>query len=169
MTLGRSLFFLLSLALVSSYATGAEKWFDGVTCNTDIPSALIGRHTPNDRVVTIEGRYKNIGLENHGAFGIEEEGDPWTLTFWQICGREYLLLERRSVVKDVLMSPLPKENPASKIVSCDVDDTNSYSTAITFIPSEETPWPKQVKQAWIVDDKKLKFSKIEGKKIVCNP
>ncbi|MBP2857249.1 hypothetical protein J8657_06505 [Dickeya oryzae] len=169
MTLGRSISLLLPLIFLSSHAIGAAKSFDGITCKSDIPSALIGRHMPNESTVATEERYKSIDLKDLGTYGMESDGDPWSLESWQICGREYFLLDRREIVKDVLSSPSPKENPKTQIVSCVVDGSNSHDTFVTFISSEEKPWPRTVEHAWRINDKTVKFSKVEGKEIVCNP
>ncbi|MCA7011180.1 hypothetical protein LF934_00840 [Dickeya dadantii] len=169
MKFGRYIGLLLPLSLLSFHAMGAGKSFDGITCKSDISSALIGRHMPNDSVVATEERYKSIDLKGLGTYGMESDGDPWTLSSWQICGREYFLLERRDIVKDVLSSPSPKENPKSQIVLCVVDGSSSHDTFVTFVSSEEKPWPRPVEYAWRINDKTVKFSKSEGKEIVCNP
>ena len=168
MTLGRSII-IASIALLSATAQGAERSFDGITCKSYIPSALIGRHMPNERVVTIEARYKEIGLKDLGAYGMEAAGDPWTLISWQICGREYLLLERRGIVQDVLASPLPQESAQFTIASCVVDGSSLHGTAVIFVSAKERQLPKPVEHAWLINDKTIRFSKIKGKEIVCTP
>ncbi len=156
------------LMLLSTNTMSAEKSFVGITCKTDIPSALIGRYMPNERVAATEARHKEIGLKDIGAYGIESEGDPWTLISWQICGREYLLLEHRDVVMDVLASPLLQGGPQSQVVSCSVDGSRLTGTAVAFASNREQ-LSKPVEHAWLINDKTYKFSKVYGKEIVCTP
>ena len=158
-----------AFTLFSANAIAAEKSFDGVTCKTNVSSALIGRHMPNERVVTTAARHKDIRLKNIGAYGMENEGDPWTLISWQICGREYLVLERRGIVRDVLASPMPLGSPESQIASCAVYGLRLHGTAVAFISANDNKWPMLVKYAWLINDDTLKFSRIEGKEIVCTP
>lgn len=158
---------LSAFTLLSANALGAAKSFDGVTCEANIPSALIGRQMPNERIVTTEARHKKIGLKHMGTDGMEKDGDPWTLVFWQICGREHLLLQRRWVVKDVLASPLPPGSPPAQIASCTVDGASLTGTAVAFVALDDKKWPKPVEHAWLINDQKVSFSKLQGKKIVC--
>jgi len=167
--LGYLISLISALVLYSTHVLSTEKSFDGITCKTDIPLALIGRHMPNERVVITEERYKDISLKDLGTYGMENEGDPWTLISWSICGREYLLLERRDIVKDVLASPLPKGSPESNVASCVVDGSSLKGMAVVFVSENEIHWPKLVEHAWLINDKTVKFSKIEGKEIVCTP
>jgi hypothetical protein len=143
--------------------------FDGITCQTDIVPALIGRHMPNGRVVTIEARYKNIGLKDLGAFGMEIDGHPWTLISWEICGREYALLERHDVVRDAVASPIPSGGPQSQIASCSVNGSVLQGTALAFVDEPDQKLPGPVKNAWLIDGKAVKFVKIAGDEIVCTP
>lgn len=158
---------LLGMAMLSAHAARIEKSFDGITCQSDIASALIGRHMSDERVVSIEGRYKSIRLKDLGAFGMEVDGDPWTLISWEICGREYLLLERRDIVKDALASPVPAGRPRSQIASCTVNGSSVPGTAVAFVETDDKKWPKAVKNAWRIDDKKIQFVRIAGNEIVC--
>ena len=157
------------LALAPAQALGAPKSFAGIVCNSDIAAALVGRYMPNERVRATEARHADIGLKNLGAYGMENEGDPWTLISWEICNREYLLLERRGIVRDVLASPLPPPSPPSQIASCTVDGSAVAGTAVAFVLANDRKWPRPVEYAWRIDDKTLKFSRIEGKEVSCTP
>ena len=165
----RVVVFLLAMASLSTHAAGAEKSFDGITCQSNISSALVGRHMPNERAASIEERYKSIRLKDIGAFGMEAEGDPWTLISWEICGREYLLLERQDVVKDVLASEIPPGGPHAQIASCAADGSKLPGTGVAFVERDEKKWPRAVKSAWLIDDKKIKFVKVTANEIVCTP
>jgi hypothetical protein len=68
--------------------------FDSVRCGSDVPKALLGRTMPNERVIVIEERHKDLGLK--------EISDRLFLISWRICEEEYVLLEDQGVVRDVL-------------------------------------------------------------------
>lgn len=120
---------------------------------------------PNDKVAKLEARYGNIQLKALGAHGMEATGDPWTLTFWSLCGREYVLLERRAVVKDVLAAPPSIGNEPSLLGSCAVDGTKVSGTSVAFGTVKDKRQGSL--QAWRVDDKALKFVALKGKEIRC--
>jgi len=168
MNLMHRLYLFLLPLLISFNVLSEEKSFDGITCQSNISVALIGRAMPNERVMVIEERYKNIGLEDLGAFGMEPQGDPWTLISWLICGREYALLEKNHIVKDVLESPFVGSY-RSQIVSCSVNGSKIPETAVVFINPEVTKWPMTAKNAWLIDDNAVKFVSIVGNEIICSP
>ena len=145
----------------------AAQSFDALTCQSDIPKALLGRAMPNGRVSVIEARYKHLALKDLGASGVEIEGDPWTLISWRICGREYVLLERLGVVKDVLPSPAEAGQEESIIATCSVDGVESKQTAIVFAPAAAVRTPSQVRRAWFIDDQAVKFVERHAAKILC--
>lgn len=160
----------LLIGISSVPVTAASKNdFDGITCQNDIVPALIGRHMPNRRVVTIEARYKNIGLKDLGAFGMEIDGDPWTLISWEICGREYALLERDDIVRDVVAFPIPSGGSQSQIASCSVNGSALQGTALALVDESDQTLQGRVKNAWLIDGKAMKFVKIAGDEIVCTP
>ena len=160
---------LAALLLPSASSAGPAIGFEGLTCKADIRSALLGRRMPNGAIASIEAKHKDIGVKNLGAYGMESDGDPWTLIFWQICGREYLVLERKGVVRDVLESPLAPGSPQGTIVSCTVAGAELKDTVIAFETASNPKWPKAVKNAWRINDATVTFSKFDGDKTVCAP
>jgi len=160
---------VVSLFVLSGFCAHAHaaQSFQGITCQSDIPKALLGRTMPNERVVLTEARYKSIGLHDLGGFGVEAEGDPWFLISWQICGREYVLLERHDVVRDVLVAPQSASHIQSSIVSCTVDGVEQKETAVLFIPPEDLKGPTKVDGAWFIDDQAVRFKERRGRNIVC--
>lgn len=162
-------FSLLFAALVSASASGAPKSFDGITCKSDIQASLVGRYMSNDTVARMESKYRSIELTDLGAYGMEVEGDPWTLISWRICRREYLVLERRGIVTDVLGSPLETRDSESRIVSCIVDGLRVPNTAVVFAQPNSEKWPRSIKDAWIINDDSKTFKKISGGDVVCAP
>jgi hypothetical protein len=157
---------LVVLFAVVGRAQAAQS-FDSLTCQSDIPKALLGRTMPNGRVSAIEARYKHLFLKDLGAFGVEDEGDPWTLISWRICGREHVILERHNVVRDVLVPPPEAGKNESAVVSCSVDGVVSKEAAVIFGPVAPTRAPVQVQMAWFIDDHAIKFTERHGAKILC--
>ena len=59
--------------------------FDTIKCGADIPKAMVGKHSSNERVVVIEARHGNLGLKDLGGIEIS---DRLFLISWRICGRD---------------------------------------------------------------------------------
>ena len=108
MRLINTMLITMLLTAIGAQCLAQERSFDGITCQTNILKALVGRHMPNAKVADIESRYRGIHLKYLGGFGLPE--DPYFLGTWLICGTEYLVLEKQSIVRDVLQSRcLPNE------------------------------------------------------------
>lgn len=161
--------FPLWVIFLSATSAKAVESFDDITCQSISASTFIGRHMPSELVKLTEARYTSIGLKIIGAFGMEIEGDPWTQISWEVCGQEYLLLEQSGIVKDALVSPVSPGGPKSEIGSCSANGLNLQEIAIIFVESNDKHWPKSVKNAWLINDKTIKFEKIEGNEIICAP
>jgi hypothetical protein len=162
----RKIIVFLALALSGNLARGAETSFDGIKCDSQIESVLIGRAMKNGKVAAIEKKYQALNLKLLWSDGMEADGDPWTLTSWMICGKEYLSLNRKNVVKDVLISPpnLPRHKFAMGMCK---NQGKTIPTAVLFVPAEDKDRPKQFDRIWTVDDGKLKFRETTGKNISC--
>jgi hypothetical protein len=141
--------------------------FDALTCRSAIAKELLGRTMPNGRVSVIESRYRHLSLRNQGAFGLEIEGDPWTLISWRICGREHVILGRNNVVRDVLVAPAGAGQSESVIVSCSVDGVQAMKTAIVFSPADGWRVPSLVSRVWLIDDQEARFVERSGAGIRC--
>ena len=139
------------------------RWLNG----SAIAKELLGRTMPNGRVSVIESRYRHLSLANQGAFGLEIEGDPWTLVSWGICGREHVILERNGVVRDVLVAPAEAAQSKSVIVSCSVDGVQAMKTAVVFSPADGWRAPSMVSRVWLIDDQEVRFVERSGAGIRC--
>src|SRR5213079_176634 len=71
--------------------------FDSVRCGSDVRKALLGRKMSNETIVVLEERLKDLGAQ--------EISDRLSIISWRICGEEYVLLEDKDVVRDVLKFP----------------------------------------------------------------
>src|SRR5213075_977960 len=107
--------------------------FDSVRCGSDVRKALLGRKMPNETIVVLEERHKDLGLKDLGA---SEISDRVSVISWRICGEEYVLLEDQDVVRDVLKFPNhSKESPAF-IGSCQLNGRDVPGTAIGILKNE---------------------------------
>ena len=85
------------------------------------------------RLLLIEERHKELGLKDLGA---SEISDRLSVISWRICGEEYVLLEDKDVVRDVLKFPKhSKESPAF-IGSCQLNGHDVPGTAIGVLKNE---------------------------------
>lgn len=158
---------LVFLAVLSAPTMAADTHFRGITCKSDVAKAMQGRSFPNEPASAIEAKHRDINLESLGDFSIETTSDPLKLSSWLVCGREYILLEKKGVVRDVLMSPYLSAEPQSEISPCMVDGKQESDPLVWFSTDQGKEKTKLVTQAWIVDEKKIKFFKLSGKNIQC--
>ena len=78
--------FVLALLFFGRSSICAADGFDSVRCGADIRNALLGRTMPNERIIAIEERHKDLGLKDLGG---TEISDRLFLISWRICGEEY--------------------------------------------------------------------------------
>ena len=85
--------------------------FKNVKCDADIPKALIGQHSENERIAVTEGKYRSLRLKHLGA---DEKSKELSSINWLICGKEYIMLvDRKGLVRDVIeFPPHSKTSPA---------------------------------------------------------
>ena len=89
--------------------------FDSLRCGSDVRKPLIGRKMSNEKIAVLEERHKDLGLKDLGA---SEISDQVSVISWRICGEEYVLLEDKEIVRDVLKFPKhSKDSPESVHVS----------------------------------------------------
>ncbi len=161
----REMIVFLAMVFSTQLAHGAASGFDGIHCETKIEAVLLGRTIPNDRVVAIEKKYKNIHLQLRWSDGIEPEGDPWTLSSWLICGREYLTLSRKNLTKDVLAAPQNLANHQFELGRCQQQGKAIPGTAVFFVATKQQA--KQPDRIWTIDDNKFAFREINSGGISC--
>jgi hypothetical protein len=93
--------FMLVVPLLCSSTVCDADGFDSVRCGSDVRKALIGRKMSNETIVVLEERHKNLELKDLGA---SEISDRLNVISWRICGEEYVLLEDKDTVRDVVIS-----------------------------------------------------------------
>jgi hypothetical protein len=143
----------------------AADLFSKIRCGTDIPKALIGGFMTNERDVSIEARHKDLGLKDLG--GSELTGDLF-LSSWLICGNEYLLImDKRSIVRDVLQ--FPQHSKASPEFSglCRVNGKELPEDIVAVLNNQVGAENLSAKFAWKIDPKKAKFVKLATEGMQC--
>lgn len=157
--------FMLVLPLFCSSGICAADGFDSVRCGSDVPKALLGRTMSNEKVVAIEGRHKDLGLKDLGG---TEISDRLFLISWRICGEEYVLLEDRGVVRDVLKFPKHSKDSPQFIGSCQLNGHDIPGTAIGVLKNENDLETLPAVIAWKIDDKQMKFVKLQTEGLRCS-
>lgn len=157
--------FIFLFAMVVCIQTWASDEFDGILCGTDIPKAMMGKHSPNERVAVLERRYSNLGLKDLGGIEISSQ---LFLVSWRICGNEYaeLIDTEKHLVRDVLQVPAHSLHaPESFIEECHVGGTKLPDAVIAILDNRQGQRPKgyfeqitlPAKLAWKIDEREGRF------------
>ena len=143
----------------------AADLFSKIRCGTDIPKALIGGVMTNERVASIEARHKALGLKDLG--GSEQTGDLF-LSSWLICGNEYILiLDKKSIVRDVLQFPEHSKASPEFIGSCLVNGKKLSEDIVAVLNNQTGAENLSAKSAWKIDIRKAKFVKLATEGMQC--
>lgn len=139
--------------------------FDSVRCGSDVRKALVGHKMSNEPVAVLEERHKNLELKDLGA---SEISDSVSLISWRICGEEYVLLEDKDVVRDVLKFPKHSKDSPQFIGSCQSNGQKLPGTAIGVLKNENGVEMLSALAAWTVDEKQLKFIELQREGLRCS-
>ena len=143
----------------------AADLFSKIRCGTDIPRALIGGFMSNERDALVEARHKSLGLKNLG--GSEQSGDLF-LSSWLICGSEYMLiLDKKSIVRDVLQFPPHSKASPEFIGSCRVNGKELPGDIVAVLNNQAGAENLSAKLAWKIDPKKAKFVTLATEGMQC--
>jgi hypothetical protein len=134
--------------------------FDSVRCGSDIRKALLGRTMSNENIVVLEERHKDVGAS--------EISDRLNVISWQICGEEYVLLEDKDVVRDVLKFPKHSKDSPAFIGSCQLNGHDVPGTAIGVLKNENGVAILSSVSAWKIDDKHMKFVELKTEGLRCS-
>ncbi|MEP6955240.1 MAG: hypothetical protein ABI883_00315 [Chthoniobacterales bacterium] len=156
---------LLLLPLFWMSSVFASDGFDSVRCGSDVRKALLGRKTSNEKVVVLEARHKDLGLEDLGA---EEISDRLNLIYWRICGEEYAVLEDGNVIRDVLKFPKHSKDMPQFIGTCQSDGHDLPGFAIGVLRNEEGVAMLGAVSAWKIDEKQEKFVELKTEGLRCS-
>jgi len=120
----------------------------------------------NERIVVLLERHKDLGLKDLGG---TEISDRIFLISWQICGEEYVLLEdQKNVVRDVLKFPKHSKDSPEFIGSCQLNGHDLPGTAIGVLKDEAGVELLPATTAWKIDDKQVKFVKLQTEGLRCS-
>jgi len=143
----------------------AADLFSKIQCGADIPKALIGGVMSNERSASIEARHKALGLKDLG--GSELAGNLF-LSSWRICGNEYLMImDKKSVVRDVLQFPPHSKASPEFIGSCRVNGKKIPGEMVAVLNNQAGAENLSAKVAWKIDTSKAKFVKSEIEGLQC--
>jgi len=119
----------------------------------------------NQRVSVLEARHKDLGLKDLGG---TEISDRLFLISWKICGEEYVLLEEKDVVRDVLKFAKHSKESPQFIGSCLLNGHDFPGTVIGVLKNEDGAQILPVVIAWKIDDKQVKFVKLQTEGLRCS-
>src|SRR5215510_14075636 len=94
------------------------------------------------------------GLKISGA---SEISDQVSVISWRICGEEYVLLEDKDVVRDVLKFPKHSKDSPQFIGSCQLNGHDVPGSAIGVLRNENNVQLLPAVIAWKIDEKQTKF------------
>jgi len=157
--------FMLVLLLFCGSSICDADGFDSVRCGSDVGKALLGRTMSNERIVVIEERHKDLGLKDQAG---QEISDRLFLISWRICGEEYVLLEDKSVVRDVLKFPKYSKDSPQFIGSCQLNGHDVPGVAIGVLKNEDGVEMLPAVIAWKIDEKQMKFVKLQTEGLRCS-
>jgi hypothetical protein len=165
--------FLLSM-VVCLQAWAADE-FDSIKCGADIPKAMLGKHSPTERVMALEKRHSDLDLKDLGGIEISRR---LFLISWRICGNEYAELTdtEKQLVRDVL--PIPAHSlhsPESFIEECQVGGNKLPDAVIAILDNSQGQKPKgyfeqimlPAKIAWKIDERMKRFVPMRAQGLSC--
>jgi hypothetical protein len=89
------------------------------------------------------------------------------LISWKICEEEYVLLEEKDVVRDVLKFPKHSKKSPQFIGSCQLTGHNLPGTVIGVPTIEDGAQILPTVIAWKIDDKQVKFVELQTEGLRC--
>jgi hypothetical protein len=151
--------------LSPNVSASAADLFSKIRCGTDIPKALIGGFMTKESDASAEARHKDLGLKDLG--GSELTGGLF-LSSWLICGNEYqLILDKKSVVRDVLQFPEHSKASPEFTGSCKVNGKKLPGDIVAVLNNQEGAENLPAKSAWQIDPRKAKFVKLATEGMEC--
>src|SRR5690348_4455545 len=139
---------LAAIYFVGGQAAIADQ-FQKVECGGDIPKALIGQRSANERIVALEERNRKLGLKHLGA---DEVSNSLSSINYLVCGSEFVLLEdRKGLVRDVIaFPPHSKTSPAFSGL-CQLNGKDQPDVFVAVLNGEGAGESLPVLSAWKID------------------
>lgn len=156
---------LLASIWFASGAPARADEFRNVKCGADIPKALIGQHSPNERIVVTESKHRALGLKHLGA---DQTSDQLSSISWLICGSEYIMLvDRKGLVRDAI--PFPSHSKKSPAFSsyCKLNGKDLPDIFVGVLNAEVPGDQLPALAVWKIDLKGAKFVKASTDGLRC--
>ena len=148
-----------------SQDVSAADLFSKIQCGADIPKGLIGGMMGNEASASVEARHKALGLKDLGG---EELTGGLFLSSWRICGNEYLMImDKKSVVRDVLQFPPHSKASPEFIGSCRVNGKQLPGEIVAVLSNQAGAENLSAKFAWKIDSRKAAFVKLATEGLQC--
>ena len=158
--------FALVLSLFCGTSICNADGFDSVRCGSDVGKALLGRKMSNEKIVVLEERHKDLGLKDLGS---SEISDRLSVISWRICGEEYAFLQdNKDIARDVLKFPKHSKESPEFIGSCQLNGHDVPGFAIGVRKEENGVEMLSALSAWKIDEKQMKFVKLETEGLRCS-
>ena len=157
--------FMLVLPSFSGAAFAVQTALIRFAVDSDVRKALVGRKMSNEKIVAIEKRHKDFGLKD---LGTSEISDRLSVISWRICGEEYVLLEDKDVVREVLKFPKHSKDSPAFVGSCQLNGHDLPGTAIGVLKNENGVQILPAVSAWKIDDKEMKFIELKTEGLRCS-
>jgi hypothetical protein len=156
---------IATIIFATAHAARADE-FQNVKCGGDIPKAMIGQHSPNERVVVTEKKYGALGLKH---LGTDEVSDNLSQMDWRICGAEYTALVTRSGrVGDVIpVPPHSKQSPSFSGV-CKLNGKELPGFVYGVLDRTKDAENLPALHAWKIDERNAKFVKMPTEGLLCS-
>lgn len=155
---------LLFVLIFSPCAQAADE-FARVRCGTDIPKALLGQRETSHTIVFKEATHKNIGLRQLGASIID--GKMNTIN-WLICGREFVILDKGDVIKDLIVFPAHSATFPAFEGRCKINGRQTNDPIVAVLEGKYEPGKfLPARAAWLINRKKAKFIKMDATHLLC--
>jgi hypothetical protein len=117
------------------------------------------------RIVDLEKRHQDLGLKDLGA---SEISDRLSCISWLICGSEFMLLEDKSSVRDVLKVPAHSKKSPLFIGTCEINGKESKTIVAILDNETESDAPTlPAKTAWKIAEKSAKFVTLSTEGLRC--
>lgn len=156
---------LLAFIFLASGQIARADEFAKVQCAGDIPKALIGQRSANERIVVTETKYGKLGLKHLGA---DEISDHLSSINWLICGAEYIVLvDRRNIIGDAIPVPAhSKQSPAFSGI-CQLRSKELPDIVFAILDGARGGDLLPAATAWKIDQPHAKFVKMPTDGLLC--
>jgi hypothetical protein len=155
---------LLAAMVIATGSAAIADEFQTVKCGGEIPKAMIGQRSPNERVVVTEKKYQALGLKHLGS---DQISDSLSSMDWRICGAEYTALVTNGRVGDVIpVPPHSKQSPAFT-GTCQLKGKDLPDIIFAILNRSKDAENLPALNAWKIDQEAAKFVRISTEGLLC--